>query len=138
MRANGTSIKLKCVVLIALFSIAIGSPVWAQTPQLPRLPQQPPTAGQPDSLLNGALIGAGVGVASGLFVCTRMEPWRNCRDDVGPMLKMGAIGAGLGMAIDALIRRRKPVNQGSPDSTRMHAAPIIGRDARGIQISLSF
>lgn len=125
------------IVLIALFSIAIGSPVWAQTPQLPRVPQ-PPTVRESDSLLNGALIGAGVGVASGLFLCTRMEPWRNCRDDVGPMLKMGAIGAGVGIAIDALIRKRKPVNPSSPDSTRMHAAPIIGRDARGIQISLSF
>jgi hypothetical protein len=138
MRANGRSIKLKCVVLIALFSIAIGSPVWAQTPQLPRLPQPAPPTGQSDSLLNGALIGAGVGVASGLFLCTRMEPWRNCRDDVGPMLKMGAIGAGVGIAIDALIRKRKPVNQGSPDSTRVYAAPVISRDTRGVQISLSF
>jgi hypothetical protein len=137
MRANGTSIKLKCVVLIALFSLAIGSPVWAQTPQLPRLAQQAATVRQSDSLLNGALIGAGVGVASGLFLCTRMEPWRNCRDDVGPMLKMGAIGAGVGIAIDALIRGRKPV-QGAPDSTRLYAAPIIGRDTRGVQMSVSF
>ena len=138
MRANGRSIKLKCAVLIALFSLAIGSPVWAQTPQLPRWAQPAPTVRQSDSLLNGALIGAGVAVATGLFVCTRMEPWRNCRDDVGPMLKIGAIGAGVGIAIDALIRGRKPVNPSVQDSTRLHAAPIIGRDARGVQISLSF
>ena len=137
MRANG-SIQLKCVVLIALCCLAIGSPVRAQTPQLPRLVQQASTARQSDSVLNGALIGAGVAVATGLFVCTRMEPWRNCRDDVGPMLKMGAIGAGIGIAIDALIRGRKPVYPSAQDSTRMHAAPIIGRDARGVQISLSF
>jgi hypothetical protein len=137
MRANGRSIKLKCIVLIALFSLAIGSPVWAQTPQLPRVPQQAQTVRESDSLLNGALIGAGVAVGSGLFMCTRMEPWRNCRDDVGPMLRLGAIGAGVGMAIDALIRKRKPI-QGSPDSTRMYAAPVISRDTRGVQISLSF
>src|SRR5687768_8247719 len=34
-----------------------------------------------DSLVNGALIGAGVAVASGLSLCLAMEPWENCRDD---------------------------------------------------------
>ena len=62
-----------------------------------------------DSVLNGALIGAGVGVASGLFLCRLSEPWRNCRDDVGPMLRIGAIGAGIGIGIDALIRGRRTI-----------------------------
>ncbi len=52
---------------------------------------------QSDSLLNGALIGAGVAVASGLGFCTLMEPWENCRDDFGSMVKAGAIGAGIGI-----------------------------------------
>ena len=88
-----------------------------------------------DSVLN-ALIGAGAAVATGLFLCTRTEPWENCRDDVGPMLRIGAIGAGIGIAIDALIRRRVPA--GTTDATRLHAAPILARETRGVRVSLSF
>src|SRR5687768_16346740 len=56
-----------------------------------------------DSLLNGALIGAGVAIGSGLALCRAMEPCENCRDDIGPMLRFGAVGAAVGMGIDALI-----------------------------------
>lgn len=91
-----------------------------------------------DSVLNGALIGAGVAVASGLFVCRMMEPWENCRDDVGPMLQIGAIGAGVGIGIDALIRGRKTIYPAPPGSTRLHAAPIIAGRAAGLQIALTF
>jgi hypothetical protein len=49
-----------------------------------------------DSVLNGALIGAGGAVATGLLLCNLTEPWENCRDDVGPMLRIGALGAGIG------------------------------------------
>jgi hypothetical protein len=88
-----------------------------------------------DSVINGALIGAGVAVASGLFVCTRMEPWRVCRDDFGPMLKLGAIGAGIGAGIDALLSRRLYEN---PNGTTLHAAPVISRDAKGVRLSVGF
>ena len=64
---------------------------------------------QSDSVINGALIGAGVGVASGLFLCGLTEPWENCRDDVGPMFRIGALGAGIGIGIDALIRGRRTI-----------------------------
>ena len=89
-----------------------------------------------DSLLNGALIGAGAAVASGLVFCTLMEPWDNCRDDVGPMIKMGAIGAGIGMGIDALIRKK--IYQSASGATEVHAAPIIGRRAKGVRLSIGF
>ena len=62
-----------------------------------------------DSLLNGALVGAGAALASGLFLCTRTEPWENCRGDVGPMLRIGAIGAGVDIGLDALIRGRRTI-----------------------------
>jgi hypothetical protein len=90
-----------------------------------------------DSLWNGALIGAGAAVASGLFICSSMEPWENCRDDVGPMVRIGAVGAGIGIAIDALIRGRKTIYE-APGSTRLSAAPIAGRRGGGLQLSLSF
>ena len=91
-----------------------------------------------DSVLNGALIGAGAAVASGLFLCTRTEPWRNCRDDAGPMFRIGAVGAGIGIGIDALIRGRRTIYEAGPGATRLHVAPIVARHAGGLQIALSF
>jgi hypothetical protein len=56
-----------------------------------------------DSLINGALIGAGAAVASGLVLCTLTEPWENCRDDVGPMMRIGAAAC----SADHLSRRAR-------------------------------
>jgi hypothetical protein len=91
-----------------------------------------------DSLINGALIGAGAGVASGLLLCNLTEPWENCRDDVGPMLRIGAVGAGIGIGIDALIRGRRTIYEAGQGETRLYAAPIIARHARGLRVSFSF
>jgi len=89
-----------------------------------------------DSLINGALIGAGVGVASGLGFCTLMEPWRNCRDDFGAMIRTGAIGAGIGIAIDALIRKK--VYQNASGSFEMHTGALLQRRAKGVQLLVKF
>jgi hypothetical protein len=93
---------------------------------------------QSDPVINGALIGAGAAVASGLFLCTLTEPWENCRDDVGPMVRIGAIGAGVGIGIDALIRGRKTIYEVAPASARIYAVPIVSRHARGLQITFRF
>lgn len=90
-----------------------------------------------DSLLNGALIGAGAAIASGLFLCTRSEPWENCRDDAGPMLRIGAIGAGAGIGIDALVRGRRTI-YGADGGASVQVAPILGRDVRALQLSVHF
>ena len=91
---------------------------------------------QSDSLLNGALIGAGAGVATHLFVCRTMEPWEVCRNDFGPMATFGALGAGIGIGIDALIR--KTIYQSASGETVVHATPIIGRRAKGMRFSVRF
>ena len=91
-----------------------------------------------DTLANGALIGAGAAVASGLFLCRMTEPWENCRDNVGPMFRIGAIGAGIGIGIDALIRGQRTIYEAARGSTRLRTAPIVARRARGLQVSLSF
>jgi hypothetical protein len=91
-----------------------------------------------DTVLNGALIGAGAAVPSGLFLCTLTEPWENCRDDAGPMFRIGAVGAGIGIAIDALIRGRRTIYEAAPGSTRLHVSPNVGRHTRGLLIAVSF
>ena len=91
-----------------------------------------------DPVWNGALIGAGAAIASGLLLCRATEPWQNCRDDVGPMLRIGALGAGIGIGIDALIRRRQTVYEAPPGSTRMEASPVLGPRVAGVQLSVAF
>lgn len=89
-----------------------------------------------DSLLNGALIGAGAGVATQLLVCRTMEPWEVCRSDFETMFKFGAIGAGVGMGIDALFRKR--IYQSASGETEIHAMPLIGRRVKGMRFALRF
>lgn len=91
-----------------------------------------------DPVINGAIIGAGAAIASGLLLCTAMEPWENCRDDVGPMLRIGAVGAGIGIGLDAVIRGRKTIYEVPRRSTSLRVAPLIGHHAGGLQFSLTF
>ena len=147
---NVRRLVVNFLVVVLVLSPVTASSVWAQTRQgSERLIDseavrrasttalaQAASRRESDSVLNGALIGAGAAVATGLFLCTRTEPWRNCRDDVGPMLRIGAIGAGIGIAIDALIRRKVPGE--TADGGRVHAAPIVGRETRGVRVSIAF
>src|SRR5687768_14716436 len=121
----------KLFILFMMWTVTLVSSAPAQTSQPAPVP-----ARQSDSLLNGALIGAGAGVASHLLVCRTMEPWQVCRNDFGPMLTFGALGAGIGMGIDALIR--KTVYQSVRGATQIHAAPLVGRRAKGLRLSVAF
>ena len=89
-----------------------------------------------DSLLNGALIGAGAGVGAGLLLCSLTEPWEVCRQDAAGMLKVGALGAGIGIAIDALIRRR--TTDPTAPGASLHAAPVVSKRVVGAQVRLNF
>jgi hypothetical protein len=91
-----------------------------------------------DALLNGALIGAGVAVASGLLLCRATESWRVCVDDAGPMLRIGAIGAAAGIGIDALIRGRRTIYEAAPGSVRLTASPVLARRAGGLRVSMTY
>jgi hypothetical protein len=91
-----------------------------------------------DPLLNGALIGAGAAVASGLFLCRLTEPWRNCRDDIRPMMSIGAIGAGAGIAVDALIRRRTTIFDAAARSSRLIVMPAVGSRGGALQVAIAF
>lgn len=91
-----------------------------------------------DSVLNGALIGAGVLVTTGLVICNMMEPWENCRDDVGSMLKLGAIGAGIGIVIDAVIRGRVTTYDPTAGAAKVRAAPILAAGTKGVRFTVAF
>ena len=131
MRANRASIGLKRVAAMVLSSVLTVTALSAQTPQPSGVTER-----KSDSVLNGALFGAGTAVASGLVFCTLMEPWDNCRDDVGPMIKIGAIGAGIGMGVDALIRKK--IYQSAAGGAEVHATPVFGRRAKGVRLSVRF
>jgi hypothetical protein len=91
-----------------------------------------------DPLVNGAIVGAGTAIASGLFLCSLTETWENCRDDVGPMLRIGALGAGIGIAFDALLRRRETIYERSSASARLRAAPFVAARGLGLRLELGF
>ena len=121
----------KLFILFAIWTVTTGSVASAQTSQAGQV-----TVRESDSLLNGALIGAGAGIASHLLLCRTMEPWDVCRNDVGPMLKFGALGAGIGIGIDALIRKK--IYSSASGETQIHASPLIGSRAQGLRLSVSF
>ena len=123
MTTKRTNTWFTTIAFAILFSISTVTLASAQTRQS-------------DSLLNGALIGAGAGVATHLLVCRTMEPWEVCRNDFGPMATFGALGAGIGIGIDALIR--KTIYQSASGDTEVHATPIIGRRAKGMRFSVRF
>jgi hypothetical protein len=127
---------MKQILVLILFSMLSTSVAAAQAGEAAgRTADTPVAVRQSDSLLNGALIGAGVAVASGLLVCRQMEPWRNCVDDIGPMLRIGAIGAAIGIGVDALIR--KTIYE-TASGSRVDAAPLVGRRGAGLKLSLRF
>lgn len=127
MRAKHTWLRQTALALmLSVFAVSAAS---AQTPQ------GTVTVPESDSLLNGAIIGGGAGVASGLLLCSLMEPWDICRDDYGSMLKTGAIGAGIGIAVDALIRKKV---YRTASGVEVHTAAVIRRRETGVQLSVRF
>jgi hypothetical protein len=79
-----------------------------------------------------------VAVASGLFLCTRTEPRENCRDDAGPIARIAALGAAIGIGIDALVRGRKTIYEAGPVMMRPRIPPIAAERACGLQVTVGF
>ena len=94
-----------------------------------------------DSLANGAIIGAvagaGFGLVGSIIVCVEEE---NCAAWVaGLMTSYAALGAGVGVGVDALIRREQTVFRApARPAARIRVAPIVTKGRRGIGISLRF
>ena len=123
------------IVLAALAWIGATAPAAAQAAA------QPPTATsqQPDSLLNGILIGAGVGAIPGIYwlVADPNECTGLCAEDYVAI----GVGAVVGGLIDRAITRKVTVNEAgaSGRSTRhLLIRPFVGRKQSGVQLALRF
>jgi hypothetical protein len=96
-----------------------------------------------DSLANGALIGLAAGAAFGVLGATvgtddcddYFAPcFEGPRYVIGSALIFGGIGAGIGVGIDALIRRNRVVYR--RDGPTAHVVPVVGRGAKAVVVSL--
>lgn len=95
-----------------------------------------------DSLANGALIGLAAGVAFGVAAATvgtdDCDEYFVCfegpRYIIGSALIFGGIGAGIGVGIDAMIRRNRIIYRRDPGLTA-RVVPIVGRGTRGAAIT---
>jgi hypothetical protein len=86
-----------------------------------------------DPLLNGALVGAAVGAGAGMAFTYAVRD-----SDLGPTqyaygaLVFGALGAGVGVGVDALLHRAAP--DARRKLPRMAIAPTVWRDLKGLVI----
>ncbi len=91
-----------------------------------------------DSLVNGAGIGLGVGLSIGALSLLGM---RNC-DCPGAKAAtigyLGAIGAGIGVGIDALIPHKATIFSNGTTARKLQFEPILSRTSKGASLSLRF
>ena len=125
----------RSIVLAALAWIGTAAPAAAQAAA------QPPaaTSRQADSLLNGILIGAGVGAIPGIYwlIADPNECTGLCAEDYAAI----AVGAVVGGLIDRAITRKVTVNEaGASSSSSRHLLirPLVGRKRSGVQLALRF
>ena len=93
-----------------------------------------------DSLKNGTLIGAGVGGGFGTlgFIAACLSD--DCAFGAAFLGSWTGIGALTGMGIDAIHGHRKIIYRAPSSSalTHIRIAPLAGRKAKGVLVSLSF
>ena len=125
----------RCIVLAALAWIGTVAPATAQAAE-----QQPAaTSQQPDSLLNGILIGAGVGAIPGIYwlIADPNECAGLCAEDYAAI----GVGAVIGGLIDRAITRKVTVSEtGASSSSPRHLLiqPLVSRKRSGVQFALRF
>ena len=99
--------------------------------------------GRGDSLVNGALWGgvsSGVGalmVVNAVLGCDGCH-WESAAAPLGIMGLFGGIGAGVGAGIDALRGERGRVVYSRPTAHTVGMAPIVGRNRKGVLLSVRF
>ena len=85
-----------------------------------------------DGLLNGALIGAASGAVAGVaFTHAVRDSELTFSQYARGALIFGAMGAGLGLGVDALLARVSPHPAAPP---RVRVVPIVWRDRAGVVV----
>ena len=86
-----------------------------------------------DGLLNGVVIGAGVGAGTGVaFTHAVRDSDLTFGQYARGALIFGAIGAGAGIGIDALLSRTTPLSRGALQ--RLSIAPSVWRRVSGVVV----
>lgn len=147
------------VILFALVFAAVRSPASAQerasaTIREAASVQQPPDPGvaappaptEPDTLLNGTMIGLGVGFATGFFGWAAFNAKETASgplwdsEAVALYSSMGMIGAGIGAGVGAIVDAiRKPPRRVAPSvHPTLLVAPIYGPQRRAVVVSITY
>jgi hypothetical protein len=98
----------------------------------------------PDPLMNGAAIGGlsvmTLSTVSSIAFSDRTEGETFGWADVGFILYLGSIGAGVGIGIDALIQGRKIIYETSGTISRrsFDVSPMLSPQLRGVRLSVRF
>jgi hypothetical protein len=98
-----------------------------------------------DSLKNGVLIGALVGLAGGAAACLANPECSGDEAAAGVTVGLGimgaAAGAGIGALVDAAVKGPKLLvyrAPGTPGQARLSVAPMIGPRAKGVAVRFTF
>lgn len=95
-----------------------------------------------DPLWNGPLIGLAVGVGVGLIGAAGCHQYSSCGDSTGEFVALyGAIGAGAGLALDALLTRGHgwvPGKASTSGDGSMHVSPVLGRSRTGVSATWQY
>ncbi len=105
-----------------------------------------------DSVVNGMLIGLGVGITAGAVVaftdaggplsrhyCDNEGVGHNCTQDAAvTTLLFGTIGAGLGATVDGVRSQRVHGPSGRSSPAPVTLAPLVGRGRNGMLLRMTF
>ena len=93
-----------------------------------------------DRLWEGALIGAAAGGAFGVLPMNLMSPPCEGIECAAPIIGGAAAGAGIGIGIDAMIRRFRLIysSSGRPSGTQVMVLPMTTHGARGAAVVIRF
>jgi len=98
---------------------------------------------KPDSIMNGFIIGLGVGAAGGLVATSATCGGDSeCAANAGPLLFLVFMGGGtlIGAEVDASIHSTETVfsRRRLGNSVLMQAAPIVSKQTKGVRVAFRF